>query len=133
VNCGLTFEEAIKFHGHLGPWLLIGYKAGVVAKNRLKPNDIHDLRCIVKIPYKIPYSCSIDGIQASTCCTLGKGNIIVENSEDFEFIFINIASKESLKLKLRKNVLDKLLNIKSINEALSYIMGLGDWDLFESS
>jgi len=133
MNCGLTFEEAIKFHGHLGPWLLIGYRAGVIARNMLKPKDIHDLQCIVRIPCKIPYSCSIDGIQASTCCTLGKGNIIIENIEDFEFIFINTTSKELLKLKLRRDVLDKLLSLKSINEALNYVMGLGDWDLLELS
>ena len=133
MNCGLTFEEAIKFHGHLGPWLLIGYRAGLIARNRLKPKDIHDLQCIVRIPCKIPYSCSIDGIQASTCCTLGKGNIIIENIEDFEFIFINTTSKELLKLKLRRDVLDKLLSLKSINEALNYVMGLGDWDLLELS
>ncbi len=133
MNCGLTFEEAIKFHGHLGPWLLIGYRAGIVARNRLKPKDIYDLQCIVRIPGKIPYSCSIDGIQASTCCTLGKGNIIIENIEDFEFIFINTTSKETLKLKLRRDVLDKLLSLKSINEALNYVMGLGDWGLFELS
>jgi len=133
MNYGLTFEEAIKFHGHLGPWLLIGYRAGVIARNMLKPKDIHDLQCIVRIPCKIPYSCSIDGIQASTCCTLGKGNIIIENIEDFEFIFINTTSKELLKLKLRRDVLDKLLSLKSINEALNYVMGLGDWDLLELS
>ncbi len=133
MSWGLTLDEAIRFHGHLGPWLVIGYRAGVLARSKLEPKDFHDIRCVVRVPNKIPYSCSVDGVQASTCCTLGKGSIVVEDCEDFEFIFINRVSKEVLRLKLRREVLDKLLSFKSIDEAVNYIEGLKDWELFELS
>jgi formylmethanofuran dehydrogenase subunit E len=133
MSWGLTLDEAVKFHGHLGPWLVIGYRAGIVARNMLKPKDIHALQCIVRIPSKVPYSCSVDGVQASTCCTLGKGNIIVEDREDFEYIFINNITKKSLRLRLRREVLSKLSSFESIDEASTYIRRLEDWELFELS
>ena len=133
MSWGLTLDEAVKFHGHLGPWLVIGYRAGIVARNMLKPKDIHALQCIVRIPSKVPYSCSVDGVQASTCCTLGKGNIIVEDREDFEYIFINNITKKSLRLRLRWEVLSKLSSFESIDEASTYIRRLEDWELFELS
>lgn len=133
MSWGLSLDEAIRFHGHLGPWLVIGYRAGVLAKSKLEPKDFHDIQCIVRVPSRIPYSCSIDGVQTSACCTLGKGNIVVEDCEGFEFIFINKVSKEVLRLKLRREVLDRLLSFKSIEEAVDYVKGLKDWELFELS
>jgi formylmethanofuran dehydrogenase subunit E len=131
VSYGLTIDEASRFHGHLGPWLVIGYRAGQIARDRLKPSDFHDLRCIVKVPCKIPFSCSIDGVQASACCTLGKGNITIEDKEDFEFIFTNSETGETLKLRLKREVLSKLSSFKSTDEAVSYVKALREWELFE--
>jgi len=133
MEWGLTIEEAVRFHGHLGPWLVIGYRAGAIARDRLGPKDFHDLHCTVRVPNKVPYSCSIDGVQASASCTLGKGNITVEDSDDFEFLFVNIATKESLRLRLRRDLLAKLSSFRSIEEASKYVVGLGDWEIFELS
>lgn len=132
MKWGLTIEEAVKFHGHLGPWLMIGYRAGAIARDKLSPKDFHELHCTVRVPNKVPYSCSIDGVQASASCTLGKGNIVVEDSSDFEFVFVNTTTKESVKLKLRRDVITELLS-KSIEEAVKYVAGLGDWEIFELS
>lgn len=132
MKWGLTIEEAVKFHGHLGPWLMIGYRAGAIARDKLSPKDFHELHCTVRVPNKVPYSCSIDGVQASASCTLGKGNIVVEDSSDFEFVFVNATTKESVKLKLRRDVITELLS-KSIEEAVKYVAGLGDWEIFELS
>jgi formylmethanofuran dehydrogenase subunit E len=133
VKWGLTIEEAVKFHGHLGPWLAIGYRAGAIARDKLNPKVFHELHCTVRVPNKVPYSCSIDGVQASASCTLGKGNIAIEDSSDFEFVFVSATTKESMKLKLKRSVIDRLLSFKSIEEAVKYIVGLEDWEIFESS
>jgi formylmethanofuran dehydrogenase subunit E len=111
---------------------MIGYRAGAIARDKLSPKDFHELHCTVRVPNKVPYSCSIDGVQASASCTLGKGNIVVEDSSDFEFVFVNTTTKESVKLKLRRDVITELLS-KSIEEAVKYVAGLGDWEIFELS
>jgi len=131
MEWGLTIEEAVRFHGHLGPWLVIGYRAGAIAKDKLSPKDFHELYCTVRVPNKIPYSCSIDGVQASASCTLGKGNIAVEDSDEFEFVFVNTTTKESLRLRLKKDLLSKLSSFKSFEEASRYVIGLKDREIFE--
>jgi formylmethanofuran dehydrogenase subunit E len=71
----------IDFHGHLGPFLVFGLRMGRVAVQRLKPKHIHELSATVWTKTSPPQSCVLDGIQVSSGCTLGKGNIRVEKSQ----------------------------------------------------
>ena len=73
-------DEALKqlecFHGHLGPYVVIGYKMGEIANEILGSNSFSK-KAVVWTGTKPPLSCIIDGIQISSGCTLGKGNIKV--------------------------------------------------------
>ncbi|MHA1129244.1 MAG: FmdE family protein, partial [Candidatus Helarchaeota archaeon] len=60
----------------------------------------YDKRVIVKTGKKPPISCIIDGIQFTSGCTLGKGNIEVLNDQLAEAIFILGEKKLSIKLKI---------------------------------
>jgi formylmethanofuran dehydrogenase subunit E len=75
-------DEVLKnlegFHGHLGPYLVIGYRMGKIA-NDILSKDPFSKDVIVDTGTKPPMSCIIDGIQFSSGCTLGKGNISVKN------------------------------------------------------
>jgi formylmethanofuran dehydrogenase subunit E len=62
-----------KFHGHLGPYAVLGYRMGLLARHRY-PERIY---AIVHSGTKRPLSCLADGVQMSSCCTLGKSNITV--------------------------------------------------------
>ncbi|MDD1771463.1 MAG: formylmethanofuran dehydrogenase subunit E family protein [Methanomassiliicoccales archaeon] len=67
-----------KFHGHLGPYVVIGYRMGTAARERY-PGRIF---AIVFCGSKRPISCIADGVQFSSCCTLGKSNIkVVEDGQ----------------------------------------------------
>ena len=66
--------EALKqFHGHLGPYVVVGYRMGKLARTELKGK----LKATVLTGLKPPISCLADGVQFSSGCTLGKGNIEV--------------------------------------------------------
>jgi hypothetical protein len=67
-------KDAAKFHGHLGPWLVLGLRAGRRAANVLGRNPFR-LRARIHCPRKTPYTCFIDGVQFASGCTMGKGNI----------------------------------------------------------
>ena len=67
-------EAASAFHGHLGPWLALGLRAGRRAARVLGAGSFR-LRAAVRCPARTPYSCFLDGIQFGSGCTLGKGNI----------------------------------------------------------
>ena len=83
-------QKAKNFHGHLGPFLVLGLKMGTYAKEYIKPKDFKEMSAVVLInPLKTPESCAIDGIQFSSCCTTGKCNLIVKekDSPGIECIF----------------------------------------------
>ncbi len=69
-------QEAIRFHGHVCPGLLIGYRAAKAAQAHLgvsRPED-EELVAIVESD-----GCGIDAIQWLLGCTLGKGNLIYQD------------------------------------------------------
>ena len=70
----------IEFHGHLGPYVVLGYRAGLLGRERLKSPGYFELRARVESPLKPPASCFIDGVQLGSGCTLGKRNIEVRES-----------------------------------------------------
>ena len=116
---GLSLEEAIRLHGHKGPWLIIGYRVGLRAREILKPKNFFSLHCIVYTPIKTPYTCAIDGIQASTQCTIGKLNIELRESnvDNIRYIFLDKISGRRLEICLKKNIVKLLMNIDKIGLA----------------
>jgi formylmethanofuran dehydrogenase subunit E len=62
-----------RFHGHLGPYVVVGYKMGRIGRQKVNGK----ISAVVHTGTKRPLSCIIDGIQFSSSCTLGKGNILV--------------------------------------------------------
>jgi len=80
-------EAGVKFHGHLGPYLVLGLRMGVVAVRILKPKGLHELSLRVWTKKTPPQSCLLDGIQVSSGCTLGKGSVRVEASGRTRAVF----------------------------------------------
>jgi formylmethanofuran dehydrogenase subunit E len=67
-------NQAARFHGHLGPWLALGVRAGRYARRVLRATGMQ-LQATVYCRGRTPYSCFIDGVQFASGCTLGKGTI----------------------------------------------------------
>jgi hypothetical protein len=76
----LTYTQAIRFHGHNGPFLALGYRLGQHVNTLMKPKGIMDYLVTVYVRREKPYTCVIDGLQCVTFATLGKGNILVRNT-----------------------------------------------------
>jgi len=53
---------------------VLGLRAGRYAARKLAANPFQ-LEAVVHCPGRRPYTCFIDGIQVSSGCTMGKGNI----------------------------------------------------------
>lgn len=75
------------FHGHLGPYAVVGYRMGQLALRLLKVRG-KSLHALVRCGGRPPMSCIIDGIQFSASCTLGKGNISVADEGRAEAVFM---------------------------------------------
>lgn len=66
-----------EFHGHIGPYVIIGYRMGKRAERDLALKGHFDLRITVECSGAPPESCPVDGLQVSTGATCGKRNIVI--------------------------------------------------------
>ena len=102
-------ERAIEFHGHDGPYMVIGLRMGLTALEMLDCKGWLDLECEVRLHWNPPDSCVIDGIQSSTGCTMGKKNISVVEQSGVMACFRS--GEKVLTLVLRHEVISKIKDI----------------------
>lgn len=107
-------DEAIRFHGHLGPFLVLGLKAGLYANDALG-KDCFRIRVLVETKLSPPYSCLIDGIQIATGCTMGKRNIEARDGNPISIKFTR--DDRVLEMRLREEVLEYLKDMRTEEDA----------------
>ena len=66
-----------RFHGHIGPFLAVGLKMGLLANEKMGRAPL-ETKAIVTVQPSPPRSCVVDGIQYAAGCTMGKGNIEIQ-------------------------------------------------------
>ena len=108
----ISLKEAERFHGHLGPYLVLGILAGELALKKLRCRKYFDLEIKVFGANKKPKSCLIDGLQLSTGATYGKGNIIKLNSTLIKVEFRNRINNKKIILRFKDGLLQILKNTK---------------------
>ena len=69
-----------RFHGHLGVYVTLGLRMGAIGKRRF--GHYKGLRALVEARPEPPMRCVLDGIQFSSGCTMGKGNIALEPASE---------------------------------------------------
>lgn len=109
----ITLKEAEKFHGHLGPYLILGILAGEFAIKELRCKKYFGLDVKVWGADKKPKSCLIDGLQLSTGATYGKGNISKLNSSLIKAEFRNRINNKKIVLRFKDDLLQVLENTKT--------------------
>ena len=103
-------KRAEEFHCHLGPFLVLGLKAGLLA-NSLLGKDGFKTKAIIMTEPSPPKSCFVDGVQFVTGCTMGKGNIKLRRGSGVSVLFSK--ERKTLRLKLKKDVLGFVKGISS--------------------
>jgi len=116
-------KNIVEFHGHLGPFLVLGAKAGLLA-NSLLGTDCFKTKAVVITDPSPPNSCFVDGVQFTTGCTMGKGNIKLKKGKGVSVLFLK--ENRRLELRLKSNVLDHIKGITSEDEAKKLSLELFD-------
>ena len=128
---------AVGFHGHLGPFLVLGLRMGILARKMLKPHGVHGLSVTVWTRREPPQSCIIDGIQISSGCTMGKGNMKVKNARFVKAKFrrgkrsVVVGPKETIKEVL--TALPRRTTQQRLEDLALYLNSLPDRELLEVS
>ena len=127
-----TLKNIEKFHGHLGPYAVIGYRMGKIACEKLN-NDPFKKNAEVFTGTTPPISCIVDGIQLGSGCTLGKGNIKITDKKKPKAIFKD-KNGETLTITLKKEIHNEIENTITDENMIEYsekIYRKTDEDLFE--
>ncbi len=127
-----TLKQIEKFHGHLGPYVVIGYRMGIIANEKLGA-DPFCKKVKVYTGTTPPVSCVIDGIQLSSSCTLGKGKMSVEDQNLAKAEFISEENKKVtiiLKPQIRTEI-DTTITQENMIEYSEQIYAKSDEELFE--
>ena len=127
---------AKEFHGHRGPFLILGLRIGLTALRLLDAEGWFDLKCRVRLPLRVPETCLLDGIQFSTGCTLGKRNIEVEEGEEIEAFFekrdggrINIKVRPEALIRIREAL---SRGMEGMMEEAEHLLKASDEELLET-
>jgi len=112
-------EMAIHFHGHLGAYLVVGLRMGLYGLKMLNTPGYFDLWVRSYTAQQPPQSCLNDGLQLSTGCTLGKGNISCSGEGLSQASFY--ATEKVITLKLNPEVEAMIAESKSeeLDEAVA--------------
>ena len=135
MNDNPLLQAGGRFHGHIGPFLAVGLRMGLLANERIG-RDPMGMKATVRVEGRPPRSCVLDGIQYSTGCTLGKYNIAVEVDP------VNVAATftgkaGSVSIALRPEFLAKIENDlkgapeKAVVDYAFKIMDTPPEDIFE--
>ncbi len=66
-------SRVLDYHGHLGPWAVIGYRVG---ERALRESGLHrsskNLVIVHYCPEAVQYTCMLDGLHAATGASIGK-------------------------------------------------------------
>jgi len=132
-----AIHAAESLHGHLGPFLVIGVRMGRLALKTLGigTSRSDELRADVNVPLSTPFSCIIDGIQATTQCTIGNQKLKVNDSEEeivayFERKNPNRALKIRLKPKIAEGIVGRMSHGSSAEELAREVARLRESGLF---
>jgi len=125
-------EVAEFFHGHLGPFLVLGLKAGLCLTRKFGRNPLKSSATIM-LPLRKPYTCFIDGFQLATGCTLGKMNInVVEWKDGIKVKYV--LNEHVFHLTVRKSILDNVIRKLKYGEDMhsiaSLLLNMRDDELF---
>ncbi len=112
------------FHGHLGPYVVLGYRLGQAALDALAAEGHFDVSAHVHSVLQPPASCLIDGVQIGSGCTLGKRNIEVSATDGPAFALFTTSDGRQVTVRLRADVPGRIkqmveeMGVEAAGEAL---------------
>ncbi len=99
-------EGPVSFHGHLCPMFYLGCRMGRAALSSLKREREKGVKLHSVVEFA---NCFSDGIQYTTGTTFGKNNLHLRDTGKFAASFYDLSSGESLRLRMKNNVLQRVL------------------------
>ena len=119
-----------RFHGHLGVYVTLGLRMGAIGKRRF--GHYKGLTARVRSRLEPPMRCVLDGVQFSSGCTMGKGNIVLDSGSEPEVHF----EKEGQRLRISlqsgwRERIDREMSKERESEQSLYYYGMPEREIFD--
>lgn len=133
----VILNRAEEFHGHLGPFLVLGVRMGFIGvrETQTKENN-RDLHVTAMVRNSVPFSCVIDGIQMATRCTVGNKKLEIRKSLGVAAKFENQNRKVIVRLnptgleELRERVPSEDASSEEIRRLAHMVASIPEEELF---
>jgi formylmethanofuran dehydrogenase subunit E len=137
VSTKEIIDRAADFHGHLGPFLVVGVRMGLAGVEALGGDARYEhLSITASLPLCVPFSCIADGIQVSTRCTVGNRKLTLRDCEEIQAEFrgkeseavvdLNRSFLENLEMQLQPGATSDM----RIRQLASEVAGKPENELF---
>ncbi len=131
-------KKATDLHGHLGPFLVIGVRLGLIGirKLGLEKND-EKLHVTAMLKNAVPFSCVLDGIQVTTKCTIGNKRIRLKNSPGIAAKFehskgrqVTVEVKPTAFERLKNELLRESISSEKVQKLAQAVASMPEKELF---
>lgn len=118
-------ERAVRLHGHLGPFLVLGLKMTLLVEEIFGQKP---LGCEVEVINEKPYLCTVDGIRA----LIDNATVTVREGDGIKAKFVGLQGKKVV-VKVKRGTIKEYAQIpwERCEEAAHKVLQSRDENLFE--
>jgi len=107
--------EIERYHGHVGPWNVLGWRIGQAALREFKSQwGQHDLEVVCYVPTQTPFTCLVDGLSVGTGNSQGRLDLRMAEVLACRQVFVAVGRKdgkgEVLEFRPQSEYLKSILN-----------------------
>ena len=89
------YGEIQRYHGHVGPWNVLGWRIGQAALREMKSEwGRHELEVVCYVPPQTPFTCLVDGLAVGTGNSQGRLDLRMAEVLTWEQAFVAARRKD---------------------------------------
>lgn len=89
------YGEIQRYHGHVGPWNVLGWRMGQAALRAMKSEwGQHELEVVCHVPLQTPFTCLVDGLAVGTGNSQGRLDLRLAEVLTWEASFVAVRRKD---------------------------------------
>ena len=89
------YGEIQRYHGHVGPWNVLGWRIGQAALREIKSEwGKHELEVVCYVPPQTPFTCLVDGLSVGTGNSMGRLDLRLAEVLAYQESFVAVRRKD---------------------------------------